>query len=631
MGTSELIKAIKEAPSQFWDLFEGVEEQVLMDKEVQEAVFERMIDYWREGISDNEIIDVILGFSPFANSMPFVGMLVDMAMGTHSSQHYFDIMTSILDHASDDVLGNSFKKRIISKLEEEPGSFDFYHQYLTDREILRKDDDIITAIVESERSFEGAFELVDYVEEFLKPLKDIPKILVHDVFVDNLIGLLDTADFPQNVIPFYLEIPELKNNPKIWNAILDRLTKWPDFWWTAQYFELERLFYPRKDELMGVEESREYLKVQINKKGWPLMRATILQELTEAVAHVDWGESQSEVIINSRRRFFEIFKIPKDVNFTGELSNILLNVNYDGDFDELFAKLYERIVECEDEKCDNNDVKAPEYEDDISIRSLVELEAYLQQCIAKASGLYLDQIEMNKTANMVANGEIPECSDRPQNSIVSTDQPINAVSINYMLASARGAQHGKDFGHWSDDGGTTFNSWFVITPATLTALYVYTRFGKALIAGRKVGAALRGSIGPNLKASMIDAAWFAELGRIERTFEAHEQKLLETIRAQVDTAALAEKFTSDFQRGMDTQNPLEDSRGVTFLSSDDLVEEAADRSRGKTLSSPDANEPDGFNDDDPELQEIMARDSGMLVGNKRVHRKKTSEIEDDNK
>ncbi len=171
----------------------------------------------------------------------------------------------------------------------------------------------------------------------LKIMQQYPEILVSDDFIDIIVEVIRNPSV-FGVLDEILDIPQLRENTRIWDSALDALTeKEMFFWWISDYFGVDwHLLAKRRraSSIKGVEGSVDQL---IQERGWKFTRAALIREY----AHYEYLFEQDDVTVEemeeAQHTFFEIFNMGEFVKYNISMDKILFGIE-NADSLEIAAK-----------------------------------------------------------------------------------------------------------------------------------------------------------------------------------------------------------------------------------------------------------------------------------------------------
>jgi len=171
----------------------------------------------------------------------------------------------------------------------------------------------------------------------LKTLQQYPEILVSDNFIDIIVEVIRNPSV-FGVLDEILDIPQLRENTRVWDSALDALTeKEMFFWWISDYFGVDwHLLAKRRrtSSMKGIEESVDQL---IQERGWKFTRAALIREYAYYEYLFEQDDVTLEEMEEAQRTFFEIFNMGELVKYSISMDKILFGIE-DADNLETAAK-----------------------------------------------------------------------------------------------------------------------------------------------------------------------------------------------------------------------------------------------------------------------------------------------------
>ena len=178
----------------------------------------------------------------------------------------------------------------------------------------------------------------------LKIMQQYPEILVSDNFIDVLVEVLESPHTPSDILIDMLDIPQLRENPRIWGFALNALTEHEfDFSWISDYFEIDWHLLAKYRRASSIEGIRESVDRLIQERGWKLIRAALIREYAYCENRFVEEVITEEEMLDARHAFFEIFDLRAAIKFNISMKDVLFGVE-DADSLEMASKKAEEQV-----------------------------------------------------------------------------------------------------------------------------------------------------------------------------------------------------------------------------------------------------------------------------------------------
>ena len=161
----------------------------------------------------------------------------------------------------------------------------------------------------------------------LKIMQQYPEILVSDNFIDVLVEVLESLHTPGYTLIDMLDVPQLRENTRIWSFALNALTEHEFcFTWISEYFGIDWHLLARYRRASSIEGIRESVDRLIREKGWKLVRAALIREYDYCRDHFVEEAITEEEMLDAWRTFFEIFDLRAAIKFYISMDEILLGI-----------------------------------------------------------------------------------------------------------------------------------------------------------------------------------------------------------------------------------------------------------------------------------------------------------------
>ena len=172
----------------------------------------------------------------------------------------------------------------------------------------------------------------------LEIMQQYPEILVSDNFIDVLVEVLESLHTPGYALVDMLDVPQLRENTRIWGFALNALTEHEFcFTWISDYFEVDWHLVARKRRASSIEGVRESVNQLIQLRGWRFTRAALIRECAYYEELFVSSDNTTEEMEEARLTFFEIFNMGELVKFNIAMDKILFGIE-DADNLEIAAK-----------------------------------------------------------------------------------------------------------------------------------------------------------------------------------------------------------------------------------------------------------------------------------------------------
>jgi len=165
------------------------------------------------------------------------------------------------------------------------------------------------------------------LSDAFETMQQYPEILVSDDFIDIIVEVIRHPDVHPDISLEVLDVPQLRENARIWDAVLDALTEREIFfWWMSDYFGVDWHLLARKRRAPSIEAIRESVDRLIQERGWRFTRAALIREHASCEYLFSWGDYTLEEMEEASLTFFEVFDLREFHESHISMEEILLGI-----------------------------------------------------------------------------------------------------------------------------------------------------------------------------------------------------------------------------------------------------------------------------------------------------------------
>jgi len=161
----------------------------------------------------------------------------------------------------------------------------------------------------------------------LEIMQQYPEILVSDIFIDVLVEVLESLHAPGYALVDMLDVPQLRENTRIWDFALNALTEHEFcFTWISDYFGIDWHLLAKWRRAQSIESIRESVDQLIKERGWKLIRAALIREYDFCKNHFVEEEITEEEMLEAHHTFFKIFDMRGFIKFNISMEDVLFGI-----------------------------------------------------------------------------------------------------------------------------------------------------------------------------------------------------------------------------------------------------------------------------------------------------------------